>query len=207
MSMRRLAQRGVRSSGGAGRAFTLVEMVTAMALFMLVLAGVVAGHLYGLRMMSITTPKLGSSDEARQAVSRLIGDIRSAKWVRIGNGSLTTFTEVGPTAAQMGSAIQVYPTLNTNHWIRYFWDAGDRQLKVTTNGCSAATVVASAVSNAVVFTSEDFRGNILSNNYNNRLIGLRLEFFQIEYPRVAVGPGGLYDYYQFRTRIARRTIL
>ena len=54
---------------------------------------------------------------------------------------------------------------------------------------------------------EDFAGNILTNNQNNRIIGLKLEFYQIQYPKMPVGPGQYYDYYQLHTRITRRTIL
>ncbi len=189
------------------RAFTLPEAMTTMAVFFLVLAGVIASHLYGLRMYQITTPKLGASDEARIAVSKLVNDIRSARMVRLGNGSLNSFTEVGVDSLQKGSAIQVYPTYDTNLYVRYFWDSADQKLKVTTNGSAAVLVVANSVSNQLVFTAEDFAGQILTNNYNNRIIGLMLEFYQIQYPKMAVGPGNYYDYYRLRTRIARRTIL
>ena len=62
-------------------------MVT-MAILMVVLAGVLTSHLFGLRMFEITKAKLGASDQARVAIQRLIGEIRSAKTVRIGNGNL-----------------------------------------------------------------------------------------------------------------------
>jgi hypothetical protein len=191
----------------ARRAFSLPEMINALAVFFLVIGGVIASHLYGLRVLQVVNPKLGASDEARDAVSLLLNNIRSAKLIRIGNGNLTSFAEVGVNTAQKGSAIQVYPTMDTNLFIRYFWDATDQKLKVTTNGSSAVHVVANSVSNSMVFTAEDHLGNVLTNNYNNRLIGLRLEFYQIEYPKMPVGRGEYFDYYRLSTRIARRTIL
>jgi hypothetical protein len=197
------AKRGL----SAGRAFTLPEVMTTMAIFFVVMAGVIASHLFGLRMYQVTTPKLGASDEARAAVSKLINDIRSARLVRIGDGGLGSFTEVGIDSPQKGSAIQVYPSFNTNYYTRYFWDASDKKLKVTTNGATAVQVVANCVSNQLVFTAEDYAGNILTNNHNNRVIGLLLEFYQVQYPRMSVGPGNYYDYYRLRTRITRRTIL
>jgi prepilin-type N-terminal cleavage/methylation domain-containing protein len=188
-------------------AFSLPEMMCSLAIFCLAMGGVILSHLYGLRMWQVTSPKLCASDDARTAVSRLINDIRSCQIIRIGNGNLSSFTEVPMDTLQKGSAIRVYPTLDTNYYVQYYWDTSDQKLKYTTNGSSAVVVLASAVSNSLVFTAEDALGNILTNNYNDRIIGLMLEFYQIEYPRMSVGPGNYYDYYRLRTRITRRKIL
>jgi hypothetical protein len=57
-----------------------------------------------------------------------------------------------------------------------------------------------------VFAAEDHLGNVLTNSQNNRVIGLRLQFYQIAFPVVAVGPGNYYDFYQLRTRVTRRML-
>ena len=198
---------GSRSPRLRRGAFTLTEMMCSMALLGIVLTGMIASQLYGMRMFQVVSPKLGASDEARIAVSKLIEDVRSAKLVRIGTGSLTNFTEFGVDQLQRGNAIQVFPTLATNVWARYFWDSLDQKLKRTTNGATAVQIMANSISNALVFTSEDYAGNIQSNNHNNRVIGLKLEFYQIQYPKMTVGPGQYYDYYQLHTRITRRTLM
>jgi hypothetical protein len=189
------------------RAFTLSEILVSMVLFMLVLGGLVACQLYGLRMCQITNPKLDSSEQARDALNHLMGDIRTARLIRIGTGSLTSFAEFGLDQPQRGNAIQVYLSLNTNNYVRYYLDGTDNKLKRTTNGTAAVEVLANAVTNSTIFTSEDFAGNVLTNNHDNRIIGLKLEFYQIQYPRMAVGSGQYYDYYQLHTRVTRRTIL
>ncbi|MBI5385759.1 MAG: hypothetical protein HZA90_13855 [Verrucomicrobia bacterium] len=189
------------------RALTLPEMMITLAVFIVTLGGVMASHLYGLRMAQVICPKLGASDEARAAVSKLVEEVRSAKILRVGTGSLQGFAEIPVNTPQRGNSIQIYPSLETNAWVRYFWDSTDNRLKRTTNGASSTMVVANAVSNQLVFTAEDYAGRILTNNYDNRIIGLKLEFFQIQYPKTAVGPGNYYDYYQLHTRIARRSIL
>ena len=66
--------------------------------------------------------------------------------------------------------------------------------------------MASAISNQVVFTAENHLGQVLTNNNNNRVIGLTLQFYQLQYPTINIGPGGLYDFYQLRTRITRRAL-
>jgi hypothetical protein len=188
-------------------AFTLIEITVTMGLFIFVVAGVISSHMFCLRLFQIIKPKLTASDEARATVAKLTEEIRTANRIRIGSGTLSTFAEVSANTPQIGSAIQIYPSTNTNTFVRYFWDASDNKLKRSTNGASSAWVVANSVSNQLVFTSEDFAGNVLTNNINNRVIGLNLQFYQILYPTVTIGPGGMYDFYQLRTKITRRTLL
>jgi hypothetical protein len=70
------------------------------------------------------------------------------------------------------------------------------------------TVIASSVTNLItIFSSEDAYGNPLMNNQQaNRVIGVTLQFYQLEYPLVKVGPGNFYDFYQLHTRVTRRKI-
>jgi hypothetical protein len=179
-----------------------------MAIFLLVLSGILSSYMYGLRMFEYTKPKLSASDDARAAISRLMNEVRTANIVRIGNGGLNTFTEVGVNASQAGSAIQIYPTSATNSFTRYFWDSAANQLKRTDSSAPGAfSILAQNVTNQLVFTAEDFTGNTLTNNSNNRVVGLTLQFSQIQYPVMVVGPGNIYDSYQLRTKITRRTLL
>ena len=130
-------------------------MVT-MAILMVVLAGVLTSHLFGLRMFEITKAKLGASDQARMAIQRLIDEIRSAKTVRIGNGDLSSFSEIPDGSLQQGTAIQICATTNTNYFVRYFFDSNDRSLKRATNGAYTVMAVAQFITNTVIFTSENF---------------------------------------------------
>ncbi|MDX1951922.1 MAG: prepilin-type N-terminal cleavage/methylation domain-containing protein [Verrucomicrobiota bacterium] len=188
------------------RAFTLTEMMVTVAILLMVLAGVLTVHLFGIRMFQITKAKLGASDEARIAISRMMDEIRTGKLVKIGEGSLTNFTEVGINMAQRGSAVQIYSSTNTNTFIRYFWSASDQLLKRTTNGSTSVSIVASSITNSMVFAAEDHRGIVLTNNLNNRVISVTLQFFQIQYPIILIGPGQYYDFYQLRTKITRRAL-
>ncbi len=188
------------------RGFTLTEVMVASALFSIIIAGTVSANLFGLRMYQITKAKLGASDEARRAVSLLVNEIRSAKIVRVGNGSYSSFTNVAMGQEQKGNALQIYPTTNTSSYVRYYWDSDDRQFKRTTDGGGTSVVVANFISNNIVFRAEDHRGTILTNNQNNRVINLKLEFYQIQYPIIEIGAGGLFDYYKLETRITRRAL-
>lgn len=187
-------------------AFTLPEMMIALSIFTLVLAGVISGHLFGMKMFELTKAKLAASDEARRAVGDLVDEVRSAKLVRIGNGNASGFTEVADGLPQQANAIQIHASTNTSHYVRYFLDSSDQKLKRISDSANSTLVVANAITNNVIFTSEDFGGNVLTNNQNNRVIGLVLQFYQIQYPIIPIGPGNYYDYYQIRTRITRRTL-
>lgn len=187
-----LAQHGGRvcpaHRRGAG-AYTITELMVTMAIVLLVMGSVLTAHVFGMKLFEITKAKLGASDEARAAVSSMISEIRAAKLIRIGDGYLSSFTAAGVSAAQSGSAMQIYSSTNTNSFVRYCWDASDRKLKRTTNGATFVSVVANSISNDLVFTAEDFSGSVLTNNENNRVIGLTLQFYQLQYPAVSIGPG------------------
>jgi prepilin-type N-terminal cleavage/methylation domain-containing protein len=197
-----------KTSSGHARSggYTLTEIMVASALFSLVILGSVGANIFGLRLYGITKAKLGASDEAREAVSRLVNEVRSAKIVRVGNGSMSGFTNIPMGQSQAGNALQIFPTTNTSSFIRYFWDPGDQRFKRTVNGMASSIVVANHISNRIVFRAEDHRGNVLTSSQNNRVVNLKLEFFQLQYPNVDIGPGGLFDYYKMETRITRRTL-
>lgn len=203
----RPASRSASPAGhGVSRAFTLPELMVTAAILSLVVAGVLATNLFGARLYQVTKVKLGATEDARQAINLLISEIRSAKILRIGNGSLQSFSGIADGELQQGTAIQIYATTNTNVFVRYFLDPADQQLKRATNNATDASVVASYVTNTVVFAAEDHLGNVLTNSQNNRVISLTLQFYQIAYPVVAVGPGNYYDFYQLRTRVTRRML-
>lgn len=185
-------------------AYTLTEVMVTMAIIIMVLAAVISCHLLGLRLFELTKAKLGASDDARRAIGLMISEIRSAKFVRVGSGDLADFKEVGVDTPHVGNAMQVYASTNTNFWVRYFLDSSDQKLKRATNGSSTASVIASSISNQVVFSAEDFSGKPLLNNSQEYVIGLNMQFYQLQYPAVQIGPGKFYDYYQLQTRVTPR---
>lgn len=195
-----------RAGAGDARGFTLSELMVSMAILMVVLAGVLSAHLFGGRLFQITRGKLGANQEARKALSLLIDEVRSAKLVKVGTGTAVSFAEPGLNQAQTGSALQVYAGTDTNSFVRYFWDAGGKQLKRMVNGAGAVSVVAHSITNSVIFAAEDYSGRVLTNNQNNRVIAMTLQFYQIQYPIIFIGPGQYFDFYQLSTRITRRAL-
>jgi hypothetical protein len=189
------------------RAFTLTELMVTMTLVMIVMAGVIYGHIAGLKLYGLTRAKLGASDAARSALSRLLEEIRSARMLQVGNGTAASFTSIPEGYAQRGNALMLYPTLNTNQWVRYYLDPASSKLLRIDQDDAKPLVIAEYVSNQVVFAAQDFQGNVLSNYFNNRVIGVDLEFYQVQYPITPIGtPGAYFDYYRLTTRATRRTL-
>jgi prepilin-type N-terminal cleavage/methylation domain-containing protein len=198
--MRFLKRRSERLSQG----MTLPEVVVTTAIFSMAMAGFVGIHLFSLRYNQTISLKLLANNEARNVLNRVAEDVRSAGWVRVGDGDAAIFTEAAFGQRQEGNAIQIYPQkLQTNRFIRYYLDTDDHLLKRFITG-EPEIVLARSVTNVMVFTSEDGFGRVLSNNFNNRVIGMTLQFAQDPY-RVG-GSGFLYDYYQIRTKVTRRAL-
>ena len=187
-------------------AFTLAEIQVSMAVIMLVIGGVISSHVFGLKLNEATRAKVSASDAARNAIARLVTDVRSAKIIQVGSGTFAAFTPVADGSIQRGSAIRIYPTTNTSSYTVYYRDSTDSCLKRAETAATTPRKVAEFLTNTVLFTSENFGGTVLTDNENNRVIGVDLQFYQIRYPITTVGPGGYFDYYQVKTKITRRAL-
>ena len=198
-----------RHAGAAGRklaAFTLIDLMTAMLLFSLVVVGLVYTHLFSLRMFNITATKLSASAGARKSLNLVRDEIRSGKMLYVGNGDNLGFAKIADNSSQEGNALQIYPTASTNTYVRYYLDTVNQELKRVVAGSTQPLVVARFVTNQLAFRAEDYAGNALTNSQNNRVIRMTLEFYQWEFPSARAGSRTYYDYYRLQTRITRRTI-
>jgi type II secretory pathway pseudopilin PulG len=187
--------------------FTLVEILVSMVLFILIIGMILATQVYGFRMFSLVRPKLSASDDARKTVGRLVDEIRSADAVHVGRGDVKAFTEITPGLKQIGNSLLIYPTTNTNVYIRYFWDKNANALQRLTDSSPKMWTIAKSVSNEWIFAAEDYAGKTLTNNANNRVISVKLEFYETLYPKKTVGSGGFYEYYTIQTKATRRKIM
>jgi Tfp pilus assembly protein PilW len=188
------------------RAMTLVEFQIAFAIIMLVIGGVISSHVFGLKFNEATRAKLSASDAARHALNKLSGDIRSAKMIDVGSGTYNSFVPVANGSPQKGSALRIYPSTNTNSFVVYYLDTSDTKLKRATNNATSTATVAEYLTNTVIFSSENHMGAVLTDNQNNRVIGVSLQFYQIRYPITPIGSNGYFDFYQVNTKLTRRTL-
>lgn len=190
-------------------AFTLSELLVAMAVFTMLMAGLVSANLAGIRLRRVTETKLSATANARRALNSIREEVRTAKLLSVGAGTQSTFQQVPSLAQQVGNSLQIYATTNTNNFVRYYLDASEQSLMRVTSSNSSPTVLAGNITNQLVFTAEDFKGKVLTNSQNNRVIRMVLEFYQKEYSLAQTGSNsnnGMYDYYRVQTRITRRAI-
>ncbi|MGZ8899178.1 MAG: PilW family protein [Limisphaerales bacterium] len=191
---------------GSSRGFTLTEVLVASSLLTVVMAGMVTSHIVGMKMMQITKAKLGASDEARKSITKLTEEVRGAKWLQVGVMRNGMFTPVQDGERQEGEALEIYSTPSTNEFIRYYRDSNDNNLKRVTKTMMTPVPIAHSLTNTIVFACENSAGEVLMENENNRVLALTLQFYQIQYPIVKIGPGQHYDFYQLRRRITRRNL-
>jgi hypothetical protein len=181
-------------------------VMVALSLCLFVIGGVIASHQFGLKMMEIIKTKLDASNASRDTLNWLVTDVRSAKSLQIGTGGLTSFTGVSPNTLQQANALQVYASTNTNTFVRYFLDPTDKKLKRMTNGANSAFTLTGVISNTAVFTTEDYAGNILTNDRNNCVVGLNLQFSKLVNGNVSIGPTNYFKSFRLAAKIAHRTV-
>ena len=187
-------------------AFSLPELMTAMAVFLMLIAGVLGGHLFGLKMFEITGKKLTASEQSRRVLNRLLADLSYAASSKIGDGSFSSFTAVANGITAQGNALQVYPGTNAGVYVRYYRDAADQFLKRMTNGMAQAEILAGPIREQNIFSYQDFRGTnqVMGSVPNNAVVSVSMTIIQSMSGQTNPAAGELVDYYLFETSVAPR---
>jgi prepilin-type N-terminal cleavage/methylation domain-containing protein len=187
-------------ASGSERGFTLPELLVAIAVFILLLGGIVAANLFGLSMFRMTETKLNATADVRHLIGTLANEIRSCKSTEVGSIKNGEFVGLLDGEKQQGSSLLLYPNDNTNTHIIYFVEPSDQSFRRTTSTPGSAVIIAEQLTNSVVFSAQDHLGNVLTNSQNNRVIHLNLEFYQApRYMQVA-------NYYKLETSVSRRAL-
>jgi len=185
--------------------FTLVEVQMAIAFLILIIAVAGSIHFFGLRMFQATRMTLEATDDARNFIGSVRDEIRSCTIVQVGKGDFNTFAEIPDDTKQIGNALQIFPGTNLTKYTIYYHDY-DNTLKRWDTTSKKLTTICDNVTNDMVFAAQDFKGTMLTNNENNRVIEITLKFLQEGY-KGAAQKGGLHDYYQAQTKVTRRKVL
>jgi len=185
-----------RTSSG----FTLSELLVSVAILSVVLAGVLFAHVYGLSMFQVTKTKLNATDDARKVLGKLAQEIRACRVTAIGNVKAGNFEALLDGETQQGTALMIRPSTNASKFIIYFVNLSDQTFRRTTSAPGSAVVLAESVTNALVFSARNYSGTVLTNNQNNRVIHVNLEFFE---PRSHLQ---MADYYKLETSVTRRAL-
>ena len=180
--------------------FTLPELLVAVAIFSVVLTGVLFAHVFGLSMFQVTKTKLSAIDETRKAIGKLAQEIRTCRATAVGDVKAGVFEALLDGETQLGTALIIHPSTNSSKFVVYFVNPSDQTLRRTTSTPGSAVIVAESVTNTAVFSARNYSGTVLTNNQNNRVIHVNLEFYQ---PRSHLQRA---DYYKLETSVTRRAL-
>ncbi len=177
-------------------AFTISELLTALAIFLVVVLGLVTLQILGLKMNALALSKMESTSSSLKILNRVRNQVLEASSVAVGNGSGQSFVATGTN----GNALQVYPGTNTSNYFRYYVSTNDNTLYELNSTNSELTAIAPNITNTLVFQTVDFQGNTSSSVQEHYAIKMTLHFSQLAYkvPKKAT------EYYTFETEMTPR---
>ncbi len=197
--------------------FTLVEAMVVTGTLVILFGSMIMCNLYGLAMASRQQIWLSSSDDAAQALGKLMTDIRGGASNYVGNGSLAGFTNAASNTWQAGNALKIYvgtTNAGTNiPWIMYYYDPPSSNLYRTnytgSNYGDFRLVSANAIQTnnsygSNIFAEYDYLGNQVTNLIATPIIQVCLAFTSMQNPQIVIEPGGTIAFYQIVTTIASR---
>lgn len=174
--------------------FTVVELLTAMAIFLVVVACLVTVQLLGMRMNAMAAGKLESTAAAMKSLNYMRKQVLGAFAVQIGNGDNSSFTSNGTN----GDAMEIFPGTNLNNYLRYYWSSNT--LCEVNSSNSQVTVIANSITNQPVFEMVDFQGNMSSTSREHFSIRLTLQFAELAYKV----PTNKFEYFTMVTEMTPR---
>ncbi len=190
--------------------FTLTEIMVAMAIFSLVIIAMVSVQLFGMRVYTLAATKVIATTGARETLNAMRDRIRSANIVMVGiynPANAAGFVQITNGLPQIGNALEIQYTngASTNSFV-FYKDPSNPTNIVCSLINGTTDILAKYVTNYYCFQAEDYQGNVLTNYDNNPVIRVTMQFSQWEYPVAVIGgnAANAYDYYQLRTRVARR---
>jgi Tfp pilus assembly protein PilW len=201
------------------RAFTVAEMMVAVFIFVFMVLGIIYVWMFALRYDELVCSKLGASEKSRMSFDVLTADIRSAKWWKVGNGtnngSTLVFTACGNATNQIGNALKLSASGDTNStaFVIYCFDTNACNLYRMSNGVTPFQIIAQSLTNtgiygngltntSMTFHAEHFDGTPAQDYSYKYAIVTTMEFCQYQYPLTYVGPGNYYNYYRIQLKAA-----
>ena len=201
--------------------FTLVEIYVVSVLLILLVLAITATQFFAARVYTLAATKLTATAAGRKVMNDMRENIRGGGEVEVGiyDPVGLTFTNLPLGSPQIGNALVIYsnnPNAYATPWgiIYYMNPQASNICSVACSNTPPTPLPGTLVNNLVVwitnyyvFDAEDAYTNVLTTYQNNRLIHIKLQFSQWEYPLAGVvGQNAMYDYYQLQTRVAPRII-
>jgi hypothetical protein len=196
-----------------GQAFTLAEMMVSVSIFVFMILGIIYTWMFGMRYDEVICSKLGASDKSRMSFDLLTGDIRAAKWWKVGSVNNSTFTACGNATNQIGNAIELSSDGSTNSsaYVIYYFDTNTCQLRRRQNGVAQVQIIAQNLTNSgtlgngstntsMTFQAQKYDGTLAQDWQYKYMLVTTMEFCQYQYPLTKVGPGCYFNYYRIQLK-------
>jgi prepilin-type N-terminal cleavage/methylation domain-containing protein len=179
------------------RGWTLVELMSAMAIFLIVVAAMISVQIFGFNINALTTSKLKFTAASLKALNQIQNQVRNANLVVVGNGtSLATFSPTYTT----GNSLMIYPPTGSGNLL-YLDTNADALFEIFGANTNKITI-GFGITNNTAFQTVDCNGvNISSTSVENFAIRMTLQFLITNYKV----PTTVYDCYTFQTEMTPRT--
>jgi prepilin-type N-terminal cleavage/methylation domain-containing protein len=198
------------------RGMTLPEMMIAFTVFSLVVVGMVYTQMFVMRYDQLTSSKLGATEMTRMSFDQLLSDVRSCRTWAIGTGNVSSFTAAVNGTNLVGNALIVYPSVNTNNYVLYYFTSITNPgipgfpltniismslCRMTNGGSNYVTTPVKYLTNTMYFCAENYAGTVQQTLTYKYIIHVKMDFCQYQYPLTYVGPGYYYDSYPVDLRV------
>ena len=198
--------------------FTVVEIYVASAVLIILVIAITAVQFFAARVYTLAATKLTATASGRKIMNDIREQVREGNRVDVGiyTPANNTFTNIPIGSQQIGNALIIYSNNPNggnvpNSGIIYFMNIAASNIcsvAITNNAVQPATRVDNIIvyiTNYMVFDAEDNSNNILTTYDGERLIHVKFQFSQWEYPLAGVvGQNAMYDFFQLQTRVAPR---
>lgn len=181
--------------------------MTTMAIFSMVVLGMVSLQIFAFKMNAFTSSKLTITADALKALDQIRDQIRGAtNAVVIGNFNVAnnTFTAIANGSSQIGNAVQI--SNNSANYVTFYVSTNAFGLTsgnlFRQNTNSQPTVLThSNIINQLAFQAENYQGNTnVAGSSAHYTIHMTLQFQKLDYSAPIV----TYDYYQLESRATPR---
>jgi len=181
---------------GSVAAFTYVELMVALSIFMLLSIALVSSNVFGVRIQEIVVQRTDADAMARQVIGEFDQQIREARSVRVGSGDWTVVNQ--PTNGPLvGNALELELVNGASiQTVRYYVDGSDQRLKRSTDAAWPPEVVLEWVGNTQAFSKVSpvtMVGSMvptqaMTNDANEGLVSARFELSRVGRKSMVVDP-------------------
>ena len=190
-----IKEQTVRAGLASVSAFTLVEMMVTMAVFLLAVAAMLGVQIFGMKMGLVSQSKLNATNYSLKSLDQIRNAVREASNFYVGNYASNNFVPITGTNQLTGNALQV--SNGPTAYMTFFVSTNMRTLYEQVTNSTQWIALAHSVTNTQVFQEQNCFGAVMSSGSGNATIQITLQFFQTNFYNMV-------DSYELQTRMTPR---